>query len=382
MTTARLTAGVPAKNSILYHAVRFNVGDPAVLLELPREPAERIFILREIELERARKHARADHCFGYSDFTPEGGLSGDRETATAQACLECCRRRGVTRVVTDRSLPYIFAHHLQEAGIGIEYDADKGVLDRRAKDEQEVAWLAEAQRVTEQVMERALRLIARAPADTEGVLQHDGRPLTAERIRSMLDVWLLELGYSSPDTIVACGPEGGDCHNRGSGPLRTGQPVILDVFPRNKQTLYNGDCTRVVVHGDVPDEVARMHAAVVAAKAAAIDATRAGATGEAVHAATSRVLTSLGYHMGLPPEDAPPTHIAMTHGTGHGIGLEVHEPPLLDRGGPQLIVGDALTIEPGLYALSIGGVRIEDLVIVTGDGCRNLNALPEGLDWS
>lgn len=381
MTTAILTAGIPAKNAILYHAIRFNVGDPAALIEIKGATPQRSLILREIEMDRARKHARADAVFGYSDFAPEGGLSGDRETGTAQAVVECLRRHGVTRVITDRSLPFIFADHIQQAGLALEYDADKGVLDRRAKDEQEIEWLAQAQAVTEQVMERTLRMIARAPADTDGVLQHDGEPLTGNRVRAMMDIWLLELGYSSPDAIVACGTEGGDCHNRGTGNLVTGQPVILDVFPQNKATLYNGDCTRVVVHGDVPDEIDRMHKAVVEAKAAAIAATRAGVTGEAVHAETSRVLTSHGYFMGQPPADAPDTHTCMPHGTGHGIGLEVHEPPLLDRGGPELIVGDALTIEPGLYSMALGGVRIEDMVIVTADGCRNLNTLPEGLDW-
>ena len=85
--------------------------------------------------------------------------------------------------------------------------------------------------------------------------------------------------------------------------------------------------------------------------------------------------------MGLPPADSPPSYCGMTHGTGHGIGLDVHEPPLLDRGGPVLVEGDALTIEPGLYCAEVGGVRVEDMVIVTRDGCINLNQLPEGLDW-
>lgn len=380
-TTAKLTAGVPAKNMILYREIRFNVGDPAALIEIAGGAPARILILREIEMDRAKKHARADAVFGYSDFAPEGGLSGDRETASAQGVVECLRRKGVKKVVTDRSLPFIYAHHVQRAGIELEYDADKGVLDRRSKDGQEVVRLAEAQRVTEQIMERACRMVARASADSAGVLRHEGSTLSSERMRAMIDTWLLELGYSNPYSIVACGREGGDCHNRGAGPLRTGQPVIIDIFPQNKETLYNGDCTRTVVHGDVPDEVAKMHAAVVEAKAAAIAATRAGVTGEAVHAETTRVITAHGYQMGLPPEGAPETFTSMQHGTGHGIGLDVHEPPLLDKGGPALVAGDALTIEPGLYSPAHGGVRVEDMVIVTESGCRNLNSLPEGLDW-
>jgi Xaa-Pro aminopeptidase len=164
--------------------------------------------------------------------------------------------------------------------------------------------------------------------------------------------------------------------------LRTGEPVIIDIFPRNRETLFNGDCTRTVVHGDISQELAKMHAAVVAAKAAATGACRAGVTGEAVHDATLQAIKAHGYGVGLPDDDTPDSYCGITHGTGHGIGLDVHEPPLLDKGGPGLLVGDAITIEPGLYSRSIGGVRVEDIVVVTEDGCENLNALPEGLDWS
>ena len=88
-----------------------------------------------------------------------------------------------------------------------------------------------------------------------------------------------------------------------------------------------------------------------------------------------------GYAFGLPKADTPASYCAMTHGTGHGIGIDVHEPPLLDIKGPALLAGEALTVEPGLYRQDLGGVRIEDMVIVTQDGCENLNHLPDGLDW-
>ena len=125
-----------------------------------------------------------------------------------------------------------------------------------------------------------------------------------------------------------------------------------------------------------------MHAAIVEAKAAATAATRADVTGEQVHEATLGVIHAHGFASGLPGQKDPPDRIAMTHGTGHGVGLDVHEPPLLDFGGPPLVKGDALTIEPGLYAPAIGGLRVEDMVIVTSSGTENLNTLPEGLTWA
>jgi Xaa-Pro aminopeptidase len=255
------------------------------------------------------------------------------------------------------------------------------VRERRTKDSQEIRWLREAQQVTEQVMRQACEMIASATAGDGGVLISDGAPLTAERVRTAIDVWLLERGYTNPGSIVAGGPQAADCHEMGSGLLYTEQPVIVDIFPQNHTTRYNGDCTRTVVHGQIPDDVARMHTAVRTAKAAAIAACRAGVTGQAVHEVTAASIQAQGYAMGLPDDEAPDTYCAMTHGTGHGIGLDVHEPPLLDRGGPELLVGDALTIEPGLYSRAIGGVRIEDMVIVTETGCDNLNQLHEGLAW-
>ena len=381
--TALIMAGVPQANAALVHRIRFSVVDQVVYLQVPTENAgtRSILILRDIEMERARENARVDEVACPADFAPESGLSGDRETATAQAAAECLRRAGVRRAIGDRTLPLIFAEFLRRAGIELECGLELGVADRRSKDDQEIAWIRQAQGVTEAAMEMACRLIANAEAGPDGVLLDDGRPLTSERVRAAMDHWLIDRGYTNPPSIVAGGPRGADCHDYGQGPLGTGQPVIVDIFPRNRQTLYNGDCTRTVVHGRVPDEIARMHAAVHKAKAAATAAVRAGVTGEAVHQATTEAVRREGYAVGLPDEDAPDSYCAITHGTGHGVGLDVHEPPLLDLKGPELVAGDVVTIEPGLYRRDLGGVRVEDMVVVTDEGCENLNRLHEGLDW-
>ena len=382
--SALVMAGIPATNRGLYHRIRFLVGDPAawICFSEPDGSTHSVLILRDIEMQRAKRDARVDAVQCPADFAPESGLSGDRETATAQAVAECVRRAGVTAVTADRSLPLIYADQLKQAGVAVTCDSELGVVERRAKDEEEVARLREAQGVTEEVMEMACRMVAGASANGDGVLQVDGAPLTAERVRREIDVFLLERGYVNPTSIVACGPTGADCHDYGRGHLSTGKPVIVDIFPQNRRTHYNGDCTRTVVHGEVTESVAKMHAAVMAAKDAAIAATRSGVTGESIHHATREAILAHGYAMGLPSDADGDDYCAMTHGTGHGIGLDVHEPPLLDRGGPALVVGDALTIEPGLYCRAIGGVRVEDMVIVTEDGCENLNRLPGGLDWS
>jgi Xaa-Pro aminopeptidase len=284
-------------------------------------------------------------------------------------------------VIADRSLPFSFAHILRESGIEVVCDLDFGVLERRQKNAEEIEKLRQAQSVTEEAIEMACRMIARADADSSGVLIHDGAPLTSERVHAAVNVFLMERGFSGPKYIVSGGSQSASCHHHGDGPLRTGQPVIVDVFPTSKETHYCGDCTRTVVHGDIPPEIVEMHTAVRAAKAAGCAAIRPGVTGAEVHAATTKELTDRGYNTGFPPEGSPLSFCTMHHGTGHGIGLEVHEPPLLDATGIALLKGDALTVEPGLYRKDLGGVRVEDMVVVTEDGVENLNHLPEGLDW-
>ncbi|MCA9292187.1 MAG: aminopeptidase P family protein [Phycisphaerales bacterium] len=377
----RLRAGVPAVNNLLYHRIRFLVMDPAAIIDFPHSST---LIIRDIEMDRARKHARADAVACPADFAPNNNpaaLSGDREIATAQATAQCLKQAGVSQVTVDRTLPMIYAHELQAVGVRVNCDPDLGILERRAKDAEEIEHLRAAQQMTERAVELACVTIARAKPDKSGVLHHEGAPLTAERVRAIADIFLLENEFTNASMIVAPGKQGGDCHDRGTGRIRTGESVIIDVFPRSNSTLYVGDCTRCVVHGDIPDEIAKMHAVVCEAKAAAIAATRAGVTGEQINNTTAAVITKHGYHMGLPPEGAPASYTSMPHGTGHGVGLDVHEPPLLDRGGPALIKGDAITIEPGLYRRDLGGIRIEDMVIVTDTGCDNLNTLQEGLVW-
>jgi Xaa-Pro aminopeptidase len=373
-----IRAGIPQTNRSLYHRIRFSVGDPTAIIDLPGTGST--LIIRDIEMGRAREHARADAVHCPADFAPASGLSADRETATAQAAAECLRRAGVDRVLADRSLPLIFAHHLEAAGIGVTCDLDLGVVDRRAKDDAELAHLRNAQSVTERAMAMACEMVGGATASADGTLLVSGEPLTSERVRTAIDVFLLGEGFTTSPSIVAGGPQGADCHERGTGLLHTGETVIIDIFPQDPVSLYNGDCTRTVVHGAIPDTIAQLHAVVAEAKAAATAATRPGSSGDAVHAATRSVIEQHGFEMGLPPEGA--TGARMVHGTGHGVGLDVHEPPLLDVGGPELVKGDVLTIEPGLYDPALGGIRIEDMVAVTATGCENFNTLPEGLDWS
>lgn len=378
--TAKLLAGIPLENLALFHRVKFGVGDPAAWLQFSDESGTQSeFIVRDIEMGRAREKVDVSKVSCPADYTPESGLSGDRATATAQAVAECLRRAEVEKVTTDRTLPFIFAWHIQQLGIALEYCPELGVLERRTKDSQELELIAEAQSVTEEAILLACETIAKSTAQSDGTLEHAGEVLTSERMRAMVSSFLMEKGYFEPQgAIVATTPHTSDCHERGSGPLKTGEAVIVDIFPQSKRTHYCGDCTRTVVHGDPSDEIVKMHAAVVAAKAAAIAQSQVGASADDVHGATKATLAEHGFPFARGQISDDPV---MPHGTGHGVGLEIHEPILLDDNGGELLAGEVLTVEPGLYSRKFGGVRVEDMIVVTESGPKNLNKLQEGLSW-
>ncbi|MFK8111781.1 MAG: M24 family metallopeptidase [Rubripirellula sp.] len=374
---ARILAGYADKNASLFKRLGVPLGDPAAWIELD---LKRVALVRDLEMDRVRQKGHADDVTCPAEHSPPAGLSADRETATAEAAAQMLRAAKVERVYADRSLPYIFAWHIEQAEIDVLYDDELGVLDRRAKTHQEIDALAAAQKVTEEVMRIMCEMIASCSAAADGSLQHEGATLTSERVRAMAGVEFMSRGFSmGHGAIVATAPHVADCHHAGDGPLFTGRPVIVDLFPRDESTRYWGDCTRTVVHGEISDTVKAMHAAVVEAKAASIAILTAGKTADEIHKASENVLLQHGY----PSSRGEITdHPSIQHGTGHGIGLDLHEPILLDHEGEEVLEGEVFTVEPGLYGRKDGGVRIEDMLVVTSGEAKNLNALPDHLDWN
>ncbi|MGB7327046.1 MAG: Xaa-Pro peptidase family protein [Rubripirellula sp.] len=374
--SARILAGFPEKNSSLYRRLGVPLGDPAAWIELD---SRRIGLVRDLEMDRVRQAGHCDDVTSPPEHAPPAGLSADRETATAEAAVQILRSAKVERVVADRSLPFIFAWHLQQAEIEVQYDAELGVLDRRIKTRSEIDSLAKAQGTTEEVMKWICQTIAKCDVGSDGVLMHDSEVMTSERVRSMVAFEFLKRNFTmSHGAIIATAPLVADCHHSGSGPLHTGRPIIVDLFPRDESTRYWGDCTRTVVHGNVSDQTRDMHAAVREAKAACTEMLRVGNTADAVHKAGENVLIKRGYKLSRGKlTDGP----SIQHGTGHGIGLDLHEPILLDNGGGEILENEVFTIEPGLYGRDSGGVRIEDMLVVTQDGARNLNSLSDDLTW-
>jgi Xaa-Pro aminopeptidase len=189
------------------------------------------------------------------------------------------------------------------------------------------------------------------------------------------------MGFTCPEMIIAGSPESALPHFRGEGPIRASAPVIIDIFPVGRSSHYHGDLTRTVVVGEIPEEFQRMHAATLQALDVGVESIRAGVPGKDVHLAVCQVLVDRGYGTTSAGYEGPEGVAKMNHSTGHGIGLDVHEEPSLRQTSDEpLREGDVVTVEPGLYKLGLGGVRIEDTGMVTANGFHNFTTITRSLN--
>ncbi|HQL88063.1 MAG TPA: Xaa-Pro peptidase family protein [Lentisphaeria bacterium] len=248
---------------------------------------------------------------------------------------------------------------------------------RACKSAQEIKYVRSGVRLAEQGLARAVDILRQAKIGRDGVLLWQGQPLLAETLKGEIDAEIARLGGTSSHTIAAHGPQAADPHQQGYGPIQAHTPITLDIFPRDDATGYCGDLTRTVVKGKAPDIVRRAFDAVYKAQQAALAMLRPGVTGATVHKAVTETLDAAGFPTDV---EAKPPH-GFFHSTGHGLGLEVHEAPSLSSAAATpLLVGNVVTIEPGLYYPEWGGVRLENVAVITPEGYENLTEAPIELE--
>ncbi len=350
------------RDADLRYASGFTAPDPVVLLVDGRR---KYLVVSLLEFGRAKATADVTDLFTPQQLGLQGADRG-RLSAWALALLKHQRRRSV---LVDASFPLGVAKQLQAKGIRLTVSEAALFPKRRRKSSEEIRMITTAQRAAVQAMKAAVQTITNAAVDARGyLLKNDGRRLRSEDVRRVIDRALLDHDCMAQDTIVAGGAQGAEPHERGHGPLRAGQPIVIDIFPRHKITGYWGDISRTVVKGDPKPEVARMMRAVRAAQKAALSVIRSGVTVKRVHETAQRVLREHDFETTVKNGWGE----GFIHSTGHGIGLEIHEAPSVNLTDTRLLAGDVITVEPGLYYKKWGGVRFEDTVVVTRDGCRIL----------
>ncbi|MFC5365813.1 M24 family metallopeptidase [Salinirubrum litoreum] len=352
----------------------FDAPDEFVTL---RADGETHLLVSGLEYGRATKEAEADHVVRYSDYdwaekVEQFGREEARIRMLAEFVADC--GAGASDLSVPASFPLGTADPLRKRDLSLTPETDEVVTEIRAtKTDEEVAAIREAQRANESAMARAEELLRAASVAEDGTLRHEGEVLTSERVAEAIEVTLLREGCALDETIVACGSDAADPHDRGSGPLVAGEAIIVDIFPRSKATGYHSDMTRTFVKGEASAEIESWFDVTDEAREAALAAVEPGVTGAAVHDAVCDVYESAG-HPTLRSDHT--TETGFIHSTGHGVGLDVHELPRVSPGGGELKPGHVITIEPGLYDPAVGGVRIEDIVVVTDDGHENLVEYP------
>ena len=361
--------------NILYRT-GFLAPDPVVVVD--RGGADTTLWASPLEEGRARKeaHVGAVRSTAELDFAAKMRRAGSEQDGWAVLVTEVCRAHELTAVDVEMDFPVVLADHLRAQDVDVRASTELYRRSRRIKTAEEVEHITAAENAGMAALQRAIDVIAAADI-ADGVLVHNGRPLSGADLVYVVESHLLEQGFATEDSICCGGPESADPHRARSDVMRVGLPIVLDIFPFSKQTRYWGDMTRTVVRGTPPDDVLRMWDAVLEAQQAGLDAVRPGANGRDVHIACCDVFKQHGY-ASLPPAYRDiPSEARFIHGTGHGLGLEIHEFPRIGDVDVTLEVGDVITVEPGLYDPRLGGIRIEDLVVVTPDGHRNLTTLPK-----
>jgi Xaa-Pro aminopeptidase len=262
--------------------------------------------------------------------------------------------------------PIALARELERYGSVIP---DRGIVGgmRARKKKREIESIRHVQRATESAMDIAITLI-RSSKPRKGVLYSGRKPLTSEDVRASIHKALFEEGCIASDTIVSCGSDSAIPHARGTGPLQEDEPIVIDIFPKDEVTGYYSDMSRTVCKGEPSMKINEMYLAVRDAQSLASDKIRAGVTGAEVHQSVVDFFSEAGYPIGK---------TGFMHNLGHGVGLDVHELPVVGPDGGMLSAGNVITNEPGLYLPDIGGVRIEDIGAVTKDGFDCFTLFPK-----
>ncbi len=354
------------------YAAGISVPDPFILVDTGKK---RTLLLSSLEYARGKKALGRKRGYAILLLDPlyqEARKEGIRGVGSLLAHLAAryLKRRGIRKVVVSPKMGVAHVEQLRKEGIKV---ALAPLYPQRAvKTEAELAAIRQVRNAAVVAMRHCITIIKEARVNARGELVHDGRRVTSERLRREARALLLAHDCEARSLIISHGAQTAVPHDEGSGVLRTGEPVVLDFFPRSLTTGYWFDMTRTVCHGAAPPALRRLYRAVKRAQDAALATVRPGVTTGVVHAVAARVLADEGY--------ATTDEEGFIHSTGHGLGLEIHEAPSIREGEKtRLKEGMVIAVEPGLYYSKIGGVRLENTVVVTKEGYRDLTRMERRL---
>ena len=379
MTTYLLVADSLSSKE-LRHEIAEGVGDPMIFIE---HDGKRILV--GSILEQATFEKREDVVDEYWTFNDLGleelvkNQSFPKDHTFDELAVRALEKLGVFAATVPGNFRLATADYLRDKGVDVTVDFDEWKMRRRRKAPWEIEGIERAQRAADTAMMTAARMLRDAEPTLDGHLRYEGEILTSEFIRLAMQAELLDSGAYSEEILVQSGDAALSGHELGSGPIMVDQSVIIDVFPIDRRTTCWSDMTRTYVPGRPSEELRNLHAHVRKALDIAFDSLKPGSAG--AHQAVADYFHDQGFPTASHHQGDEPLREGFFHSLGHGVGLETHEPPALGRRPDELIEGDVVAVEPGLYFPGIGGVRLEDTVVVTADGVEHFtDPLPYDLE--
>jgi Xaa-Pro aminopeptidase len=371
-----LIFGDTLRSPELRHEVSVPIPDPFLYAE---RNGRRVVAIHSLEVPRLRGtglEILSWDGLGWEELLAEG-IS--RDELYLHIAERACRSIGLESAAVPALFPIELADHLRGAGVELTPNRELFASRRRVKTEAQVAGIRRAQRAAEAGMDRARELLRSADASGD-VLLLDGEPLTCERIKHEIGDVFTAHDCVADEMIVSHGGQSAVGHEMGSGPIAPGEPIVIDLWPKDRETGCHADMTRTYCVGDPPEELVGYHRLVKEALDEAIAGLRAGASGNALFRGTCELFAGHGYKTLLTKDLGETLEEGFFHGLGHGVGLEVHEDPGMGLApSDPLVAGDVVTVEPGLYRPGFGGCRLEDLLLVTEEGYENLTDYPYDL---
>jgi Xaa-Pro aminopeptidase len=358
----------------MLYAVGMFVPDPFIYL---RTEDKCHIVMSDLEIDRARKEASHCRVLGLSRYERKLRRTGLDSTSLGHVIHKLLRERRVRKVTVPMNFPHGIARQLRGLKIKVRVKEGSFFPEREAKAAAEVKKVSAALIMAEVGLSEGIQALKNSKIGRNNRLLYHGVPLTADKLRSVMDIAVIQAGGLANHTIVACGAQGCDPHERGRGVLRAHEPIILDIFPRSQRTGYFGDISRTVVRGRASEAVRRLYRAVARAQELAFEKMLPNTPASEVHQVIQRFFKSEGFKTGRRNGRME----GFFHGTGHGLGLEIHEAPRITLHSKEVLrPGHVVTVEPGLYYPRIGGVRLEDVALITQKTPRNLTKFEKVLE--
>jgi Xaa-Pro aminopeptidase len=366
-----LVAASEGDSNMLY-AVGFFVPDPFIFFQ---HKNVKFAVMSDLEIDRAKKQANVDRVLSLSQYQKKLRKLG-KAPAMADILDLLFRERGIRSLVVPANFSALLADQLRAKGYSVQIRRDPFWAEREIKDTGEVKQIAESLRVARLGLEAGIRTLRRTKTKRDGYLYLNGTRLTSEMLKTAVNTTIMAQGWLPSHTIISSGNQCVDPHHEGSGPIKANTSIIFDIFPRSQQSGYFGDLSRTVVRGRASEKLKEIYAAVQEGQRIGFADIRDGINGKEVHHKILDLFEARGFHTGKIKGRMQ----GFFHGTGHGLGLDIHEPPRIAPVDATLRTGHVVTVEPGLYYWGIGGVRLEDVVLVTPNGNRNLTDCPQFLE--